>query len=439
MKTAVIRSVQPSQRPKPIREVVVALQTSSGTGRLVLEGIFRHLRQGHHWNLHLVQSPDEFTPDLVRTATRDGVDGLLVSLRGPQKTIMELARTTLPTVAIGMQYPPFATRQHNVTFILDDNRGIGETAAHHLLSLGDFRSFVYVPNIVQSPWSDERGTAYADLLASRGRACARYCCASAVTLEAYRRDLTRWLDSLPKPAAIFVSDDLSATHVLDACRQAGFRVPGHVAVLGTDNDELLCDYTSPTLSSIRFVDPGQGQLAARELDRLMDARKPTERRIVLWTFREVVERESAAPIVPAAHLVRRALAFIDRMVCSGIGVQDVVRELGVSHRLACLRFREIENRSLRDAILERRFAELKKRLLETNQPIRSVAAACGFGDLVNLARQFRKRHGVSMREFRKSAFLGTPESVLESGKRSRGTSRTSKPICKRNAKQKCLA
>ena len=434
MRVAVIRSDRPVPGRKPLRNVVVALQTSTGTGRLVLEGVFRHLRQGHHWNLHLVQNPGELTPDLIRTAMGNGVDGLLVSLKGAPDTIVELARTTLPTVAIGMQYPPFATRRHNVTFILDDNRGIGEMAARHLLSLGDFRSFAYVPNSVPSPWSDERGTAYADLLAGRGRACARFCCAFSVTLEAYRRGLTRWLDSLPKPAAIFVSDDLSATHVLDACRQAGFRVPGQVAVLGTDNDELLCDYTSPTLSSIRFVDPDQGQLAARELDRLMDARKPKGRRIVPWTFCEVVERESAAPIVPAAHLVRRALAFIDRMACSGIGVQDVVRELGVSHRLASLRFREIENRSLREAILDRRFEELEKRLLETNQPIRSVAAACGFGDLVNLARQFRKRRGVSMREFRKSAFLGTSESVLDSGKRSRGTSRTAQPVSKRNAK-----
>ncbi len=156
--------------PETDPQVVVALQTIQApdgcAGRY-----FSPSPPGSPLERHLVQSPDEFTPDLVRTATRDGVDGLLVSLRGPQKTIMELARTTLPTVAIGMQYPPFATRQHNVTFILDDNRGIGEMAAHHLLSLGDFRSFAYVPNIVQSPWSDKRGTAYADLLASRGRAC----------------------------------------------------------------------------------------------------------------------------------------------------------------------------------------------------------------------------------------------------------------------------
>ena len=45
-------------------------------------------------------------------------------------------------------------------------------------------------------------------------------------------------------------NDDRGREVLEACRDAGLRVPEEIAVVGVDNDELLCELADPPLSSV---------------------------------------------------------------------------------------------------------------------------------------------------------------------------------------------
>lgn len=131
-------------------------------------------------------------------------------------------------------------------------------------------------------------------------------------------------------------------------RRPRLDVPHQAAVLGTDDAEIICDNASPRLSSIRFVTERQGALVARELEKLMDgtSRGPN---LLPWTYHVLVPRESTSPVAPAAQLIRRALALIDRRATTGLSVKALAHELGVSRRLLELRFRQFKGARLAHA------------------------------------------------------------------------------------------
>ena len=45
-------------------------------------------------------------------------------------------------------------------------------------------------------------------------------------------------------------NDFRGQHVLEACRVAQITVPDQVAVIGVDNDRVICDFCQPSLSSV---------------------------------------------------------------------------------------------------------------------------------------------------------------------------------------------
>jgi AraC-like DNA-binding protein len=150
---------------------------------------------------------------------------------------------------------------------------------------------------------------------------------------------------------------------------------------------------------------GEGYLAAETLDSMMHGKGP-DSCVLLADIKEVVRRESTCELSSAGRLVQKAVVYIDRHALEGIGVEDVVRHLGCSRRLADLRFRELQKRSILQAITERRLDEVKRRLRETREKIDSIAAACGYTNPNYLKNLFKKRFAMSMRDFRRVTWKG---------------------------------
>ena len=115
----------------------------------------------------------------------------------------------------------------------------------------------------------------------------------------------------------------------------------------------------------------------------------------------IVQRASTAEQSHAGRLVQKAVAYIDAHALEGIGVMDVVRHLKCSRRLADLRFRELQGCSILDAITERRLDEVKRRLSTTREKMDAIAAACGYANPTYLKNLFKRRYGITMRDFRK--------------------------------------
>jgi LacI family transcriptional regulator, galactose operon repressor len=62
--------------------------------------------------------------------------------------------------------------------------------------------------------------------------------------------MARWLKSLPKPIGVMACNDACGRDALQMCVSEGLRILDDVAVMGMDNDEMLCELSNPPLSSI---------------------------------------------------------------------------------------------------------------------------------------------------------------------------------------------
>jgi LacI family transcriptional regulator len=199
-----------------------------------------------------------------------------------------------------------------------------------------------------------------------------------------------------------------AQEVLQACASARLSAPADVAVLGIDDEELVCENATPTLSSIRPDFVRAGKTAAAALEKLMRSRcsRPTAT-VVIHGGNEIMRRASTPAETMSGPLVQKALAFIERHARRGIGVRDVQEHLKVSRSLMDLRFREVRGESVLSVILSARLAELKRLLRETNDSIESITRRLGWNSPNYPKNLFKRKYGMSMREWRATFKPGT--------------------------------
>ena len=390
-----------SGKARPIRDVIVQVRLLYVSGRSILAGIFNHLSDGYPWRVRILQSGDELTDSVVSQAEASGVDGMILTLPGSPEVMERVAASSIPTVFMNMENV-VSCRRNSAAFISLDNAAIGREGAKHLLSLGKFASFAFIHGIsAYDNWSLERSNAFRATIAANGRPFAEYPSRDPNGDDADLRDLKDFLVSLPKPAGVMATFDGRAAHVLNACASAGLEVPGQVAVIGVDNDEFYCDFSSPTLSSVLPDFEGSGRMAAEVLEELMAKRHTKSARFFRVPVKKVVVRESTAPPPPATALVESALAYIHAHATEGATPEDVVRHLGVSRRLAELRFKELRGETIRLAIERERLERVKRLLKTTSLPIGHIAAETGFKSVVRLSHLFRQRFGISPLQWRK--------------------------------------
>ena len=213
--------------------------------------------------------------------------------------------------------------------------------------------------------------------------------------------MVKFLRALPRPTAIFAPMDGRARLVLDACQTAGLRVPEEIAVLGVDNDTLLCESTVPALSSIHTGGFRRGRIAAEMLDDLMHGREPRERAVSLPPL-SVVTRGSTGYDAMRDPIFGRAVSYIrEKAAAGGVPVPDVARAAGCSRSYLDRGFREKLGMSVREAVLRTRLERVKTLLATTNRSMAEISADCGFARDSHLAFLFRKATGKTMLQWRR--------------------------------------
>lgn len=382
-----------------MQRIVAATWMGCASGREILSGIFRYARAKKRWHLSLLQLPNGFSDELVRQIKTYGIDGIITcDMKNP--VLQELVgQTSAPMVVIGPKEPIPRPKGCKVSFVGCGDFSIGTLGAKHFLSLGNFNGFGFLHSVKGRVTPDEREIGFRETLAETGKSCSTFNSTVWPDTEIDKGKLMDWLMSLPKPAAVMCYYDPLAVQVLNVCRSSGLSVPGQISVLGVDNDELICESAQPQLSSILPDHERVGYLAARELNALLSKADRKAREITCPVLR-IVERDSTRPIAPSAHLVRRALDFIDKNAAKGISVKDVVAHLGVSRRLADLRFNELEPCSIRQTIESRRLDLAEKRLFETSWPVCRIADASGYASMQAFESAFKRRHGMPPRKWR---------------------------------------
>ena len=378
-----------------MNKILFLTDTTHYSDRDLQRGFFDYLDEtGIDWDLRIVQGRDASLASVAIRQVEDGeIDGIILSEELAPDDMDLLANTPTPLVVVGLRHARLEARRTAIAFVRNDNRRIGALAAEHLVSLGRFNSYVYVPapGAQRRYWSDARRDGFRDALKRRGLDVA---CLPADA------DLVGWLSERPRPTGVFAAYDERAADVLHACVDAGLNIPNALSILGVDNDDIICCQCRPKLSSVHPGHRGMGYAAARELHRLLtDSACRAAPRIVTIPPREVVARDSTRALPPAARLVRSIRDFIRQNACRRITVADIVRHVRVSRRLAELRFREIEGESLRTAIETQKLAEARKMLSEGRRTVAAAARRCGFASANRLSRAFKRRYGLSIRDW----------------------------------------
>lgn len=385
------------------KRIVVAFRLAGEPGRRKFGGFLRYIAERElDWRLQLVRIREDFTEAFVESFAERGIDGVVYSLPTAKDGAAALAKSDIPTIALDIyDEDVLQGRARNLVYIRSSPEAVGESVAHHVLSQGLYRAYGFVPDLAGHTWSKLRGDAFAAELQRNGLPIARY----RVRGKGYDLPhLADWLSRLPKPAAVFAAFDDRAVQVLEACREAGLDVPRDVAVVGVDNDEMLCANTSPTLTSVEPDHDRMGYLAAERLADMMNGKSPSKTPAHLRIgVKEIVIRESTNPVSNAGRLVQRALAFIRTHAAEAIKPRDVTTYLKVSRSLADLRFRELQGESIGACILRYRLEEVRRRLLATNDTLANIAADCSFSKFSRLNQAFKAAYGCSLRDCRARA------------------------------------
>lgn len=384
-------------RQRKIKKIAVALRLSYASHRDILYGLSQYAKK-HHWSVRIVPIPELFDSNMLTRLEREGCDGFITSDLGSEDTIGFFLRSRTPLVVIGPQDSTLAKRKRSIAFVTLDDFAIGVYAAKFLMSLGKFRTVGFLPSHIRNHCSILRQKGFSSACAHAGIPATAFDFATATDGSAEDISaLGKWLESMPKPAAIMAVHDFRATNLLDAARQTKIRIPANLVVLGVDNDELLCDFTEPPLSSIAPDYVEFGTLAAQTLRKLL--RVPDQMTATASSW-HIVERESTTHITPSAQLVNNALEYINKHALKGISANDVVQHLKTSRRLADLRFKDATGMSILEKIISIRIAAVKAKLRISRAPIKKITAACGFASENYAKNLFKRKLGMSMREYR---------------------------------------
>jgi LacI family transcriptional regulator len=219
--------------------------------------------------------------------------------------------------------------------------------------------------------------------------------------------LKQWLAGLPKPVGIMACNDSRGRHLLEACRQLGLRVPDDVAVIGVDNDDLMCELAIPPLSSVAQDAEGVGYQAAGLLDQLMRGRRRRPTHLVVPPTC-LVERESTDLVATDDPLVSGALRFIREHATEGIGVADVVRHLDVSRSTVEKRLKRHLGRTAHDEIQRVRLEAARRLLATTDLPLHVVAQRAGYSTVQYMCAVFKRELGHPPGQLRHSQGASSP-------------------------------
>jgi LacI family transcriptional regulator len=330
-------------------------------------------------------------PDWLKKWRGDGI----LSRTVDETMLRQLKATKLPVVELRT-----SVLKHPFPFVGMDNSVVGARVAEHLRNRG-FHHFGCVQDVSEN-FFVERSDRFIRAVCDAGFDCPVFQ-SERSNWEQHQRDLVAWLLKLPKPAGVFAVNDQLGFWVLDAARRAGIAVPEELAVVGAENDNMLCETASPPLSSLRLRGQVVGHAAARLLDEWMQRKripKPGEKHLHLPG--DIVVRQSSDIVAVEDPRIAAALRFIRQHANENLDVTRVAREVALSRSVLERRMKALIGRSPGEEINRLRFAAVEKLLAQTDLTLDAIAARCGFTHPQYMAEAFRKRSGITPGDFRRS-------------------------------------
>lgn len=378
------------------KRVAVLVDTSTTWGRKLIEGVNRFSQERGGWELFVEPRGLEQRRWLPMGWQGDGV----IARVGLVDLARRLKRLQIPVVNVSAITLP------KVKFprVISDQAAAAQLAAEHLVARG-FHSFGYFSQL-ELDYVKAHQHAFAAALEKWSYSCAVYSVpettgtASASLADTKR--LVSWLQSLPKPVAMFTWNSSGARDLIYACQRAGLAVPEEVAVMSGSDDHLFCEVTPVPISAVELDSELIGYTAARELERMMQPGFHEMEEI--WIApRGVVERRSTDSLAHADPAMVKALQAMRSDFSKPLSVSQLAQIAGLSRRALELRFQRLMGQSPALAMRRLRVEHALSLLRQTNLSVAQVADRCGFSSPEYMASVFREEHGASPLHFRKKS------------------------------------
>jgi len=378
--------------------IAVTIETNRAHGRALLEGIGNYVLARPEWRLEAV------TAGALPDAAASGrFDGFLVRVMD-DRTAAALLRSGRPVVDVYGR-----TDTGKIPYFRLDDEAIANMAARCFAEHRYARcAYCGFPGL---RFSEARGEAFRRAVEEAGGECAVYRGGERLretTVREERMDappdaapLRRWLRALRKPVAIFCCSDLRALHILGICADIGIAVPRDVAVLGCDDDTMLCTFATPPLSSIDTDAVSLGRNAAKMLDAML-ASGETSAASALHRPRRVVERATTDVYQVKTPWLSDALVHIRHHLGDGLNAEELCRHLGYSHTTVNKAFRAELGTSVKGEIQRQRLERACRLLRETSRTAAAIAAECGYPSAQHFAHVFAVRLGTTPDQWRRT-------------------------------------
>lgn len=370
-------------RPHPPK-VALLVETSNAYARGLLGGIISYIRTDGPWNIYLAEhGRGDRPPQWLQSWDGDGIIA-----RVENETISHaLKKLRLPVVNLSSR-----CLLPGVPTVTTDNETIARIAFEHFAERG-FRRFAFCGDD-RFVWSKERGGHFVRFVQEAGHVCTHFEADASYEngSDAETDAIARWLMKLPRPVAIFCCYDARGQQVLDACRRRDIGVPEEIAVLGVDNDDVLCNLAPVPLSSVIPNPKRAGFDAATLLARMMSGESvPGEKHFIAPLG--IATRQSTDIAATADVHVAKAARYIRENALAGIDVGDVVAAVPLARRLLERRFRAMLGRTLREEITRVQMLRVTELLVGSDLSLAEIAERVGFKHVEYLTYVFKRETG----------------------------------------------
>jgi LacI family transcriptional regulator len=385
------------KRMLSIPKVILLFQTNEHTHRDIMNGVLEYERIHGPWSMRILEGRQgERNVGFLKSW---GASAIIGVIQNPMYSVA--ADLRVPTLLIDPADPeslPAALRRCGTFF--SDAAAIGELAADFFLERG-FTSFAFVGAPIDINWSRNRGNAFRGRLAKAGFTCHTY--APSHPSKDDQDALRAWIKRLPTPIALFAVWDVRAREILDICLTEGIHVPADMAVLGVDNETLICETTIPTLSSIHLDSRRMGYEAASFIDNLLrKKRRPRKAPVRYFKPLSVVARGSTEIVNNPDPVIKKALEVIWLNAHDPqLSIPVVAAHVGVSRRTLEARFRQVLGKSPLDELQWTRLNRAKNLLRSTHFSISALGKMCGFANSSHLGKLFRVVFKTTMTQYRR--------------------------------------
>lgn len=385
------------------KKIALLVEWSRIYGRGVLNGIGHYVQAHGRWKIyHTERKLSDAAPTWLKNWKGDGI---IARIENP-KLMQQIERIGVPTVDL---FEPIGAS--GLPSILTNDQTVARLAAEHLIEQG-FEHFAYC-GLYGVTSSDQRLARFVQYLANKGYKVSVYenkkhagtaFISNSEDFELRCEDeVAAWIASLPRPVGLMACNDVRAHQILMACAELNIAVPEEVAVIGVDNDEVVCELSWPPLTSIELDPEKVGFEAASLLDQLMRGDQPPGQPTLVEP-KCLLPRQSTDIIATADTEVAAAIHFIREHACDGIQVEDILKHLSISRSTLERRFARIVKRSPKQEIVNTQLLQVKQLLARTDYSLAHIARLTGFRYVESMCSVFKRSAGRTPGQFRRSKF-----------------------------------